>query len=461
MRHSRAIGRIAGIAAVLLAVAGVALVLLSGNGEKYTVRAQFQTAGQLVNGALVQVAGTPVGKIKEIDLTDNGQAEVTMEIDEEYRPLRRGTQATIRQASLSSIANRYVDLRLPRDDARPIPDGGVITEEHTTTVVDLDQLFNVFDPKTRRALSGVIRGSATQYGARGDQANEGWRYLNPSLAATSRLFRELNRDTPLLERFIVSSSELVTDIADRRDDLAGLVDNLATTTGALARQRDALGEAIQRLPDFMRRSNTTFVNLRATLDDLEPLVDASKPVAKKLRPFVRELRPLALDARPTVRDLSRLVRRAGADNDLVELTRGTVPLRDIAMGPVQANGKEREGSFPATTKALNKSIKPLSFGRPYVVDLTGWFDDFGHSGNYDALGGYCRCAVQVSAFTLVNGFLAPVPQQMRAEVFSSLASLNQNSRCPGSSEHRAEDGSNPWKPTPDFNCNPAHTLPGD
>ena len=460
MRRSSAIGRIAGIAAVLLAAVGVGVVLL-GNDDEYIAKAHFENASQLVKGNLVQVSGKPVGKISEIDLTPQGQAEVTMTIDPDYAPLREGTLATVRQSSLSGIANRYIDLRLAPDRARDIPDGGVIASDKTSAAVDLDQLFNVFEPKTRKALSKVFRGSATQYGGRGDMANEGWRFLNPSLATSSRLFDELNRDTPLLERFIVSSSELVTDVADRRDDLAGLIDSLATTTSAIGRQRAALADAIGQLPDFMRRSNTTFVNLRSTLDDLEPLIDASKPVARQLRPFVRELRPLALDARPTVRDLSRLIRRSGADNDLIELTRGTVPLRDIAIGPVQANGKEREGSFPASTKALNEGTPELAFARPYVVDLTGWFDDFGHSGTYDALGGMCRCAPQVNAFTAANGLLQPIPPQLRDEVFQNVASTKQNSRCPGSSEHRADDGSNPFKPTPDFNCNPAHTLPGE
>ena len=46
--------------------------------------------------------------------------------------------------------------------------------------------------------------------------------------------------------------------------------------------------------------------------------------------------PLARDARPTLRDLSRLVRQPGAANDLIELTKSAVPLRDAAVGPSSA-----------------------------------------------------------------------------------------------------------------------------
>ena len=180
------------------------------------------------------------------------------------------------------------------------------------------------------------------------------------------------------------------DLATRRADLAGLVDHLATTTGAIGRQKQALSTAIGDLPGFMRRADTTFVNLRATLDDLQPLVDESKPVAKKLRPFLAELRPLARDARPTLRDLSALVRSPGASNDLIELTKSSVPLRDAAVGPTKRDGKQRDGAFPASTKALEEATPELATARPYAPDLTGWFDDFGHSGLYDALGGASR-----------------------------------------------------------------------
>ena len=243
--------RAAALAAVLVVAIVVAVLLLSGPGGSYTVKARFQNAAQLVKGNLVQTGGAPVGKVTNIDLTDDGQAEVTMKIDDDYAPLRRGTLATVRQASLSGVANRYIDLRMAPQSAKKIPDKGVIEQDATTTAVDLDQIFNTFDPETRKALQGVIDGSANQIKGQGKAFNEGIAYLNPSLAASSRLFRELNRDTPLLERFIVSSSQLVTDIADRHDDLAGLVDDLATTTTAIGNQK-AGARRVDRPPARLR-----------------------------------------------------------------------------------------------------------------------------------------------------------------------------------------------------------------
>ena len=438
------------LGAVLVAVAAVAVVLLRAGSEPYEVQARFANAAQLVEGNLVQVAGAPIGEVTKIELTDDGRADLTLSItDDRYQPLREGTEAIIRQASLSGVANRYVDLMLPGGERPAIPEGGQIRQQDTTTAVDLDQLFNTFDGDTRASLTRLIRGFGTSYGGRGEQASRGFQYLNPSLAATSRLFEELNRDTPLLRDFVVNSSRLVTTIASRKEDLAGLIDHLATTTTAIGRQKDSLADAIATFPDFMRRANTTFVNLRGALDDLDPLVDASKPVAKKLRPFVRALRPLAIDARPTLRNLSALIQRAGGANDLVELTNSTIAVRDIGVGPVQRNGAERQGALPASVDALAESTPEVAYFRPYSPELVGWFDDFSHSGVYDALGGASRAAAHVNLPTessslapigTLNDIIAPTGQ-------GGQVTMNQRNRCPGALERGTV-----WKPTPDFPC---------
>src|SRR3954469_236498 len=177
--------RAAALAAVLVVAIVVAVLLLRSPGGDYVVKARFQNAAQLVKGNLVQTGGAPVGKVKTIHLTADGQAEVTMSINDDFAPLRRGTLATIRQASLSGVANRYIDLRMAPQSGEKIPAGGVLGQDATTTAVDLDEIFNTFDPQTRKALSGVIRGSAAQVKGQGKAFNEGIAYLNPSLAASS------------------------------------------------------------------------------------------------------------------------------------------------------------------------------------------------------------------------------------------------------------------------------------
>jgi phospholipid/cholesterol/gamma-HCH transport system substrate-binding protein len=461
------IRRVAAVGAVAFVAVAVIAFLIARSGPTYTVKADFQDASQIVKGNLVQVSGRPVGKVTSLALTSDGRAQLTLQIDAGYAPLREGTEATVRASSLSGVANRYIDLRMAPARARPIPNGGAITGEHTTSAVDLDQIFNIFGPRERKALSAILRGSANQYTGRGAQGNAGLTYLNPAIASTTALFGELNRDTGLFRRFVSANSRLVTDVSQRANELAGLVDNLATTTGAIGRQQGALQDAIVRLPPFMRRANTTFVNLRATLDDLTPLVDESKPVARRLRPFLLELRPLAEQAQPTVRDLANLIRSRGPANDLVDLTAGNAAVRNVAIGPVRANGATREGAFAASTSALEGATPELASARPYAPDLLGWFDDFSTSGPYDALGGVSRAPLHVNLFSLVNNVpnISPsglIPPGQRAADLLKVVRLHQNNRCPGSVERPVpgESSNDPSVFAALTGCDPSQTPLG-
>ena len=416
--------RVLAVAGVALAVVLVALLLFGG--PSYRVHATFLNAGQLVPGNEVQVGGVTVGSVDDIALTPDGQAEVTFSIDDEdYSPLRRGTRAVIRPTSLSGIANRFVDLHLGPDDGEEIEDGGQIGAESTTSAVELDQLFALFDRRTRSAAQDFIAGQAESLRGGGVQLRQGVRYLNPALSTGARLFGELTRDERLLRRALVDTSAVVTALAERRGDLTGVVSNLNTTFGALGGQQDALAESVARLPPFLRRANTTFVNLRAALDDVDPLVDAAKPVARRLGPFLDDARVFARDAEPTVRDLSRTIQSPGSANDLIELLGTFPPLARTALDPRTVNGARRRGAFPETDAALRAAAPTIAQGRPYTPELVGWFDDFSNTGAYDALGGFSRAWLNFSEI-----LYGPGPK------------LRQFRRCPGANEEPASDGTN-------------------
>jgi phospholipid/cholesterol/gamma-HCH transport system substrate-binding protein len=417
--------RVLAVAIVLLAIVAVAVLLFRGDGG-YTVTAEFINAGQLVKGNQVKAGGVAIGSVKDIDVSQDGHAEVKLGIDDsDYKPLRRGTQVTIKQTSLSGIANRYVDLKLGPANGEDIEDGGTIGPDQTATAVELDQIFDLFNERTRTGLQDFFKGSAKMLHGRGKELRRGIHYLNPALSTGARLFHELTRDDALLERFLVDSGTLVNALAQRRDDLTGVVGNLNATFGALGSQQDALAESVERLPPFMRRANTTFVNLRSALDDVDPFVDAAKPAAKRLGPVLDQARLFVHDGEPTIRDLSRTISQRGPRNDLIELVRSFPPLAHVAMDTQRINGAERRGAFPETARALKAAAPTIAFSRPYTPDLVGWMDDFSTTGGYDALGGYSRAWINFAEI-----------------LYGAGPKLHQYRRCPGASEEPAADGSN-------------------
>ena len=358
-----------------------------------------------------------------------------------------------------------MDLRIPPAGGKEIPDGGTIPIEQTQGIVDLDQFFSMFDDKARAGLTNAVRGSGRQFDGAEQFVDAGWRELNPSFVASTKLFDEINRDSGDLRRFLTGSSRLVGALASRRDDLAAVVDRLATTTGAIAREERALSDAVGRAPAFLRRANSTYVNVRATLDDLDPLVEASKPVAPRLNRLLAQLQPFAAQAGVPVKALADSVRKPGRANDLTELARVTPQLRDITVREASRNGQRRRGSFAEASASFRRSTPIWAFWRPYGPDIIGFMKAFGNVGIYDANGVASRSAT-------LPGVLRPGPNgdgQRRQHhpargrarrVIDRLA--KQRNRCPGPAELPGGRRLQPVaRVSAPFNCDPTQVSPPD
>ena len=159
------------------------------------------------------------------------------------------------------------------------------------------------------------------------------------------------------------------------------------------------------------------------------------------------------DAKPTVRDLSNIIRKPGADNDLTELTQTFPGLASSALDTKDRKVNEGggavdvgnvQGSFPETSKALKDAAPIIAQGRPYTLDFFGWLDDFSTSGTYDALGGWPRGQGVFNASSFTNGVPNLLPLDKRGLDTATGLRLNQYRRCPGADEEPAADGSNVW-----------------
>src|SRR3954451_14083278 len=225
------IARGVAIAALALAIVLVALLLVRGaNTHEYDLL--FQNAGQLVKGDDVQVGGRRIGSVNAITLTNHNLARIKVAINDPYAPLHQGTTAIVRATSLSGIANRYIALTPGPNSNHSLPDGATIGSDSTTSIVDLDQLFNTLNAPTRKALQDFIQGSATQYQGKGLQANQSAKYFAPALSSTDQVIQQVLRDQGAFTTFLANSSKLVTDVAARRNDLSSLVANANASAGA-------------------------------------------------------------------------------------------------------------------------------------------------------------------------------------------------------------------------------------
>ncbi|MES1193446.1 MAG: MlaD family protein [Solirubrobacterales bacterium] len=451
VRHpSRAPRRLA-LAALLLVAAVLAWMLLRSSPHEY--RLVFPSAGQLVKGDVVRIGGTPAGTVKSVTLSDNDQAQIDIAIKEHYGRLHEGTTATIRAEGLTGVASRYVDVS-PASETRPVlDDGALIQGDKTTAIVEIDQLFNSLDPKTRKGLAGFIKGSADWYDGMEPEANASARQIPKALAQLSAVADEITSDSATFEQFLVETGDAMGAIADHRAQFTDLVSNTRQTAAALATNTASLSDALHEVPQALESGSDAFVSLRPALVDLRKLTDASGPATKNLEPFLKQLTPVLQESDPVFTKLRKMFAQPGQANDLLDA------LRDLP-----AIAKATDKTFPSGIKALKDSTPIFSFARPYTSDLVAWVRGFDASAAaYDANGHYVRGLPIFNAYTFTDdangGYLTPRPA---AERGTNPALTNGNlRRCPGASTPAPADRSAPYVDSGDLaapDCDPSQNV---
>jgi phospholipid/cholesterol/gamma-HCH transport system substrate-binding protein len=416
------------------------IVFAGGGGADYQL--VFTEADQLVRGDQVQVGGVPVGTVKDIALTPDFKARVTIHVDSSLTPLHEGTTAQIRVPSLSSVANRYIALAPAPNKPNPaLADGATLGTTATQGAVDLDQLFNTLNPKTRKGLQEFIQGTGEQYAGTGHDFTKDVELFGPSLAATDHFFSELVRDQSTFTSFLVESAKALTTIAARKEDLTGLIEHADQTFQAIGSQQSSLARGLRELPVTLNQGNRTFADLPATFHAFKELVDVSKPNTKTLAGFFAKLHPLISAATPVVGNFSQAIWRPGTNNDLTE-----------AFAALPALAQALKTASPNGVQSLRESVPITAFFGPYAPDLVGTLRTFGQTtAYYDANGHYARISPVAPAFKLgANNNLTPASPQQGLEGLQT----GQLRRCPGAATQPAADGSSPFTDNELLSCDP-------
>jgi phospholipid/cholesterol/gamma-HCH transport system substrate-binding protein len=447
IRVQRSYARIAALGALVLAVVAVTIVLFSGSST-YVLHVPFTDAGQLVRGDLVTVAGHQVGSVGSITLSDNGLADVELNISESsITPIHADSLATIGQLSLTGIANRFVGLTLS-GSGPAITSGGTLPLTQSRGIVDFDAVLDSLTPRVRASIQQILRtGAFFVHNPTAVQLNAAFRYLNPALSQSAALGADVAADKFELERLVSSTADVASALASRNADLGGAVTNTAAALREVASQRAALEDSISRAPAVLQQSTAVLRDVDFTLHVLDPTLRDLQPVAPKLATLLRNLLPTAQNAIPTVKGVQQLIPKA------------TAAL--VAFPPVERHATPAVRSL--TTAATE--VTPILAGlRPYTSDVVaGFFNGVGgaSAGYYDANGHYLKSLLTVqgepSALTGVLSLLGGITGALPPLTGGRTHLL---APCPGGGGPPAFDGSNPWT-TPDVLpktgniCNPA------
>lgn len=107
-------------------------------GGMYTLYAKFESVGGVKPGAVVEIAGVEVGKVKSVKLSKDYQAEVSLLIKESVE-IQEDAIASIKTKGL--IGEKYVQIT-PGGSDELIYNGGEIRE--TESAVDIEGLISKF-----------------------------------------------------------------------------------------------------------------------------------------------------------------------------------------------------------------------------------------------------------------------------------------------------------------------------
>lgn len=266
----------------------------------YEVTAYVVSAAQVVPGNDVVMGGVPVGTVSAVRLAPDGGpagAEITMQLDQRYAPLHRGTRVTLRPKGL--LGNMFVELA-PSGAAGTIASGGTIPVQDTASPVTLDQVTDIFDAQTRQALQTLNQQGGIALQDRGPDVNHVLQRLpqvSSDLAATAGALDDQDQELNALAiEFDRVASQVAGEDTSLRGDVANgadLLDTLAAhqqeLQGELTSANSSLGDLNTALDGHQAALNQLLKDQPALLEQLQQFEAGSTTTFATVDPCVSDL----------------------------------------------------------------------------------------------------------------------------------------------------------------------------
>src|ERR1700742_4262251 len=264
--------------------------------KSYQVKVPFTEASQLAEQSDVRISGVDVGKVESIELGPGGKEAIALlNIDDKYAPLRASTRAMLRTKTL--LGETYVELTPGAAGEPALQDGATLPSAQVTESVQLDEIFQAFDPETRRAFQSWMQEAAVAIEGQGQNLSYAIGNFEPTFKELEGVFRVLNSQKLAVSKLFSNGSKTFEALRGREGELANLIrssNELFKTTAG----RDQDIEAISRaFPTFEDQSRLTVDRLQGFATNADPLSKQLVPVAEELSPTLIAFGKLAPEAK--------------------------------------------------------------------------------------------------------------------------------------------------------------------
>lgn len=260
--------------------------------QGYRISVEFDQAVQLGTQADVDIAGVTVGKVVSVGLDRHtGLSRAVIQIDPRFAPRPADTRAMLREKTL--LGETYVELSFGNPNGPKLRDGAQLPQAQVTPTVQLDQILNTFDPKTRRAFQTWMQQDGIAFTNRGQDFNDALAELFPFATNVSDVLTVLRRDSSATSALLANGGKVLSAISRNPSQLQGLIRNANRLFGTTAGRDTELAAAIRAFPGFLQSTRETIDTLKSFSQEAKPLVDELQPAAIQLSPALQALGKLA------------------------------------------------------------------------------------------------------------------------------------------------------------------------
>lgn len=257
-------------------------------GGETTYRAVFSNVSGLEPGNFVRIAGVEVGKVKNLEVQDDGSVVAEFAADNTV-VLTEGSRAVIQYENL--LGDRFLSLDEGAGGTRKLQQGQTIPVTQTQAALDLDSLIGGFRP-----LFNALNP---------DQVN----------ALTGQLMDAFQGQGATISSFLSQTASLTNTLADRDQLIGEVIVNLNTVLGSLGDQQEQFAKAADSLSELV-------AGLTKRKQDIANGVAYANEVAGSVADLMQQARP---PLKKVVPEADRLAGNIVADADYLNNLLDTLP----------------------------------------------------------------------------------------------------------------------------------------